>query len=205
MPELPKLEPAAKAPFTSIMINKARAAATAKGRPCSVFVDPRSGLHVGVLADNTLRPLPVLDALCQETTLERQRKTENTLSEPERAAMKAEGYTLRDTTFGDMAGWSDEGLHHLYARRREEVRHAQCLTTFVVPVHTFHDCVNEIFADFQISYDLTAEARESMHVLAEAYMLQPCTDAYDLALRLGRALLKSDDLKMVRMLRGGRR
>ena len=203
-----ELEPEAEAAtFNAIMMGKARAAAAAQGLPCAVFVDPRTGLHMGVLEDDEGSscplPLPVLDALCRETTQERLRLAEAALDGHELALMKAEGYTLRDTEDGDMEGWADEDLCRLYARRMNEVRQEQSTTGHIYPLEAFQRLLREVARDYNTNVDFTAESLEALHIYTEHYLVSLCRDA-KMTLCHGRALLKCEDLRLARRMRGER-
>jgi hypothetical protein len=135
--------------FTSSMVEKARRAAAETGAPFPMFVDPRTGLHMGVVPDawfvdpNICAPMPVLDALSGQTRERRRLLAEAALTDRERAAMKAEGFVAIESDDPDGGqpepdGWGREPVQQVHSRRLQEIRSEQRSTDYIFPWRAFN-------------------------------------------------------------------
>ena len=202
----------ATTPFENMMLAKGLAAAAAIGNPCVVFVDPRTGLHMGIAEDIdenndvVLQHLPLLDALSRESQQERQRMAEAALSEEERAMMKAEGYCVihDDAADAEALGWARESLSALQRRRLNEIRKEQRSTGYIFPHTAFNRLVEEIGQDFMTDLYYSAEAMECMQALSEAYLVGLAEEANISAIHARRCEVQPKDIQMARRIRGER-
>ena len=210
--------------FAKIMINKARAAATASGAECTVFIDPRTGFHMGVYENEDVdedneddededeehssrwyaRRLPELDAISTQGQQARRKLAESALSEAEVAIMKAEGYCILENVERDPS-WSLEPLHKMHERHLREIRQEQRSGDYIFPPLVFQRVVREISQSFRSQFDYTQEAMEAMQAYTENYLVGLCEDALLVALEHGQALIQPRHLQLSRRLRGERR
>jgi len=199
--------------FEKMMANKARAAAVASGAKSAVFIDPRTGLHMGVYEDMSdedededvwcTRHLPELDAISAQTQQDRRRMAEAALSEAEVAMMKKEGYCILGENVEDPS-WSLEPLHKIHLRHIRDIRREQKSTDCVFPPLVFERMVREISQDFKNSFEYTQEAMQAMQAYTETYLVGLCEDANLQALHGGRYIILPKDIQLARRICGDR-
>lgn len=198
-------------PFERLMVSKVRTAAAASDSACGAFVDPRTGLHIGIVEvphyDDSLRlrPLPLLDALSKEGQRERQLMAQAALSEAERAAMKAEGYRVihDDDSDAEAQGWARESLAALMSRNGRENLDEMRSTRSIFPHSAFNRLAQEICLKHH-NLRITAEAFECLQMLTEAFLIGLAEDANDVALHSWRTELQSRDLSVASKIRADR-
>jgi histone H3/H4 len=212
--------------FEGVMFAKARDAAAASGAPFGVFVDPRTGLHMGAhIADKAAPtgedtrffPLPLLDAMSAESQQDRRRLAEAALSEEERAMMKAEGHRIRcykeekrirnfcisEERFKQ--GWSRQSPARFHQRRLREVRWARRAGSYTVPPEMFTSLCRIVGQDYKTGLEFTAEAIECLQTLTEAYMVRLAEDSQLNAVYNKRVQVQEEDIEAAWHIRGERR
>jgi histone H3 len=199
--------------FEKIMFAKAQRAAAGCGAPYGVFVDPRTGLHMGAsLAEEgqtmdkftQFFPMPLLDALSAESQQERRRMAEAALSAEERTMMKEEGYVIRYTVDEEPSedGWGRQSTARFQQRRLTEVRQAQRSVSYAIPPDVFQRICREIGQDFKSELLYTAEAIECMQTLTEAYVVGLAGESQLNALHGNRVQVRARDFQLAQHMRG---
>ena len=205
--------------FIGRMASRAREVARAQGLPFAVFVDPRTGLHMGCRdeGDNEyemegefleVQPLPVLDALCRENITERRQLAEAALSEADKALMRAEGFCLlaADVDGADQErAWAEEKVLHAHNRRLAEVRAEQLTNSFALPLDVFGRHIRELASEYKQNLAFTAEASECLQTCAEHFLLTLAQDAQEIAITAGRVAINGRDLYAASKLRRDRK
>jgi histone H3/H4 len=186
------------------MIAKAKAAATASAQICPVFIDPRTGLHMGVYYDeddedvDLVRPLPELDAISRERQQARRRMAEAALSPAEVVMMKSEGYCILEKDHAARnEGWSPETLYSIHVRRLKEARREQNLTDYIFPPLAFERFVREIGRNYKADIEYSQEALESMQAYFEAYLIDLAREGSHCSNQANRAILLPQDIRLV--------
>ena len=189
--------------FEVTMFSKATRAAEEIGAPFGIFVDPRTGLHMGVTIceeDPTgkytvVRPLPVLDAMSSLTREQRHSLAEAALTDDERAAMKAEGFFTNYET-----------VDAVRRRRIREIKAEQRSSAYIFPSSVFNRLVNQIVRDYELGVEFTAEAVESIQALTEDYLVKLSEDVNLLAYtsESKRLVVEAKDVQLARRIRGER-
>jgi len=133
-----------------VQIGRAAQAGDASHGIC--LVDPRTGLHKGFISneepkDDQFLPLPLLDALCKHTRLERMEMARSALTEADRALMLEEGFCAHNKEV-EFPGWARPSLMQVHKMRLNEVRYEQCSTKFCFPRDAISLFVREIGQDF---------------------------------------------------------
>jgi len=128
------------------------------------FVDPRTGLHEGFLDNHAgscvLTPLPLLDALCKNTRLERMQMAQAALTEADRSLMLLEGFCAHDRFVGfELPGWSRPSLMQVHKVRLDEVRREQRSTRPFFACDALSLFVREIGQYFKSDLFFTAEVK----------------------------------------------
>jgi len=194
--------------FSNSMVVKARKVAAAVKCPCAVFVDPRTGLHFAIDAEEgkdndgddgcqvLFVPMPVLDALSKETRAERMALAQAALTDEERSAMRKQGYCYtKDDRF------ARPPLHLVQSMRLQEIRREQLLVDFAFPHAAFSRVVRELGHDIKMDLNYTAEAMECIQAYAESYIVDLAEDANLSAIHAQRIALQPKDLQQARRIR----
>ena len=190
--------------FEELMVAKALAAARASNSSCAVFVDPRTGLHMGVTNKNknSIFPLPQLDELSKQGQEERRRLAQGQLSKEEAKVMKTEGYGAfkdqNDRVNED--GWKSESLQRIHARRLQEIKREQSLTDLIFSPSAFENFAEEMFQNCG-HFLYTQEAMEAMQTFLEAYLVELCQEANLTAIHAGRVSVCPKDFHLTRRIR----
>jgi histone H4 len=191
-------------PFEKLMIAKAKEAATAANHNCAVFVDPRTGLHMMVVAEKKefICHVSELDIISQVLQEERRMMAVAALSESEIAMMKAEGYhILPKDSEGENETWALESLNRIHIRRLAEISREQNLTDYTFNCVSFQRLVSEIGQDYKTDLKYTQEAMEAMQAYLESYLVNLAKEAFLAAIAAGRSTLHPKDLQLARRLR----
>jgi len=193
--------------FDKLMIAKAKDSATAASYKCAVFVDPRTGKHMGVYTDEDdeeyILNIPELDKISQVLQEDRRMMAEAALSETEVAVMKAEGFhTLPEDFEDENKGWAPEPLNKIHRRRLVEIRREQCSNDYIFNFVAFKRLVCEIGQQDWFGTDLqyTQEAMEAAQAYLESYLVDLADDAILAAIHDGRCVVQSKDLQLARRL-----
>jgi histone H3/H4 len=201
-------------PFEGAMFAKAKAAAAASGAPYGVFVDPRTGLHMGAYMRNEATPtdktteffpLPLLDALSAESQQDRRRMAEAALSKTEREMLEKEGYVIRCTNQENPfeQGWGRQSLDRFRLQRLREVRWEQRSNSYSIPPDVFALMCMEVAQVFQDGITFTAEAVECLQTYVEDCVVCLAEDCQHNAIHGNRVQVQPNDLHLTRRIREG--
>lgn len=208
--------------FVQRMASRARDAANAQGLPLAVFIDPRTGFHMCCRRESDagyeyrydgesefidITPMPVLDAMCRETVIERRKLAEAALSDSDKVLMRSEGFRLLSEAEAkaDAGVWADEKVLHAHRRKLAEVRTAQQTSGFAMPLDRFGRYLRAMARDFKEDLAFTAEATECLQTCAEQHLVAVAQDAQEIALHAGRMLVEKEDLRLAGKIRRDRR
>ncbi len=202
-------------PFERVMFLKARAAAAQLGAPYGVFVDPRTGLHMGVVVskvpvvtieDAEFFPLPLLDALSADSQQDRRRMAEGVLTLEERAMMKAEGYVVRCTNEENPLeqGWGRQSLKRFHIQRMRQARWEQRSSSYIIPPNVFTRMCQEVGLGLKANLQFTAEAIEFLQTLVEGRVVRLAEESQLSAIHAKRFLVLPKDSQLVRRIRSER-
>jgi histone H3/H4 len=191
--------------FEELMVAKALAAAGVSNSSCAVFVDPRTGLHMGVTNDkkNIIFPLPHLDEISKQGQDERRRMAQGQLSKEEMKTMKTEGYGAfqDENDRKNEDGWKSESLQRIHVRRLREIKREQSLTDLIFSPSGFENFAVDLLQDCRGHFLYTQEAMEAMQTFLEAYLIELCQEAFLTAFQAGRVSVRQQDFKLARRIR----
>ena len=205
---IPTVKNGGESAFEKLMIIKAKHAAAAANYKCAVFVDPRTGLHMGVNTEDdeeSVVHLSELDKISQVFLQEdRRMMAEAALSETEIAMMKAEGwYVLAEDCEDKTEGWTPEPLNRIHNRRLAEIMREQQSNDYIFSCIALKQLLSEIgqqgWYNTEINY--TQEALEAIQAYLESYLVDLAKGAILAAIQAGRSIVKAKDLQLVRKLR----